>query len=603
MTREPDPSLLGRTIAGKFLIESVIGGGAMGAVFRARQVVLDKAIAIKVLHREISRDPSYAARFLREAKAASRIDHPASVRVIDFGEEPDGLLYLAMELLDGRDLFTVLREDGPLDQSRVGDIVLQVLAAAAVAHETGVVHRDIKPENIMIQRGTDDEGRPRDIVKVCDFGVAKITDKRGDKNEAAKSPAPAITTEGLVVGTPEYMSPEQGRGEPLDARSDLYSIGIILYQMLAGRVPFEAESALGIVLKHVTEDPVPPTKLRAEIDPKLEAVCMRALQKKREARYQTAREMRAELRAALSARDGDAAKERTITIEQTSSALAPRTIIGVGEVKATDTPPVGTADTAVAFDSSVIRAIQASDERAAERRGATDLAATLGTPRPRMGGIVVGGSLLVVALGAVGLKLATVSRTPPPVASSAPIASVAPMATLSVAPPNTGEVPVPEPTATHSAEHAKAATHKPGPVASVSSVGASASSPVASGAPVAAPAAGGRIDPRRGKVTIGGVRALGVPPEAVRKEVPETKILHCYRTAIAGLSAAPKPLSLVLHVDANDTGKIHNATLSGSPSLSKEASTCVTRSMMGKTISSEGANLVSADIDLGFSVD
>src|SRR6185369_1646255 len=146
----------------------------------------------------------------------------------------------------------------------------------------------------------------------------------------------------------------------------------------------------------------------AEIDPKLEAVCMRALQKKREARYQTAREMRAELRAALSARDGDAAKERTITIEQTSSALAPRTIIGVGEVKATDTPPVGTADTAVAFDSSVIRAIQASDERAAERRGATDLAATLGTPRPRMGGIVVGGSLLVVALGAVGLKLATV---------------------------------------------------------------------------------------------------------------------------------------------------------------------------------------------------
>jgi serine/threonine protein kinase len=288
-----DPALIGRTIAGKYTIESYIGAGAMGAVYKARQAALDKVLAIKVLHRELTNDESFTARFKREAKAASRLDHPNSMRVVDFGSEPDGLLYIAMEHLDGRDLLQVIVEDWPLSGQRIATILAQALAALAVAHDMGVVHRDLKPENIMILRGVNDEGLPADVVKVCDFGIAKITQHRMAGNTDAGGP---LTAQGLVVGTPEYMSPEQGRGESLDLRSDLYSMGVILYQLLTGRVPFEAESALGIVFKHVTEEPVPPSSINPTIDRRLEAICLKAMRKRREDRQQSAREMRAELK-------------------------------------------------------------------------------------------------------------------------------------------------------------------------------------------------------------------------------------------------------------------------------------------------------------------
>ena len=291
----PDEKLLGRTIAGKFLIDSYVGGGAMGAVYKAKQFALDKIVAIKVMHHDIAKDEKFVARFKREAKAASKLDHPNSLRIIDFGEEPDGLLYIAMEYLDGRDLFSVIKESWPLRDERLVDIMLQALAALAIAHDMGVVHRDLKPENIMILAGHDDEGNPRDIVKVCDFGIAKLTESRKDKSVDTGR----LSTKGLVVGTPEYMSPEQGRGEELDSRSDLYSMGVILFQLLTRQVPFDAENAIGIVLKHVTEEPRNPRDIYAAVNPKLEAICLRAMKKKRDERYQTAREMRTELRMAL----------------------------------------------------------------------------------------------------------------------------------------------------------------------------------------------------------------------------------------------------------------------------------------------------------------
>jgi serine/threonine protein kinase len=298
MARPADP-IVGRTVAGKFLVEGLIGSGAMGAVYRARHMALGKTIAIKVLHGEHAGEPKFVARFQREAKAASRLNHPNSMQVIDFGAEPDGLLYIAMEYLDGRSLHRVLREERPMPAQRIADILMQTLAALAVAHDMGVVHRDLKPENIVVLRGTDDDGRPRDIVKVCDFGIAKLTDSRAYRGQGERDSTAPVTSAGFLVGTPEYVSPEQGRGEALDLRTDLYSAGVVLYEMLTGQVPFEAENAIGVVLKHITEEPRLPSQIDPAVDRRLEAICVRALRKTLSERYQTAREMRADLRAVV----------------------------------------------------------------------------------------------------------------------------------------------------------------------------------------------------------------------------------------------------------------------------------------------------------------
>ena len=291
---ELDP-LIGRTIAGKYAIEGRLGEGAMGRVYRARHAALDRTVAIKVMKRDLAADGTFSARFRREAQAAARLDHPNSVRVIDFGEEPDGLLYIAMELLDGRALDEIHRAKGSLPAHQIVDILTQTLAALAAAHDAGVIHRDLKPSNIMVLERKGDDGTKIDVVKVCDFGIAKLVDVVGPEGHVGSRRQ--LTEQGAVLGTPRYMSPEQCNGDTVDARSDLYSVGVILFELLAGRVPFEGASTLAVVGKQVQEKPPRPSALKPAVDMGLEAICLKALCKAPHERYETARAMRAELAA------------------------------------------------------------------------------------------------------------------------------------------------------------------------------------------------------------------------------------------------------------------------------------------------------------------
>ncbi|MCK6591195.1 MAG: protein kinase, partial [Polyangiaceae bacterium] len=286
LSNKEDP-LIGTTLPGGYQILELIGVGGMGRVYRAEQKILGRTVAVKIIHPHLLGDESASARFITEARATSRLNHPNSVGIIDFGKK-DGQLYIVMEFLRGRDLARVAYEDGPLPFPRIIDVLCQVLAALTEAHHLGIIHRDLKPENIVLQPLR----MGGDFVKVVDFGLAKIKETAG---------TPGITMPGIVCGTPDYMAPEQGRGDPLDGRSDLYACGVILFQLLTGRLPFESDSPTRVVLMHMTMPLPNPAHVAPDrnIPPALLDVTRKALEKDAADRYQTAHEFEAALKAAL----------------------------------------------------------------------------------------------------------------------------------------------------------------------------------------------------------------------------------------------------------------------------------------------------------------
>ncbi len=279
--------MVGTVLDDKYRLEEKIGEGAMGRVYRATHVFMYHNVAVKVLRRHLSSDHVALERFRREARAAAVIHHPNAVAVTDFGVTKDShIAYLVMEYVEGTELRAAINERRQLDYEEMFLIVQQVCSALHAAHAKGIIHRDLKPDNIRVIEG--ESGVPQ--VKVMDFGIAKLK---------AYAETRELTQHGVIIGTPFYMSPEQCRGEELDPRSDIYSLGVIIYEMLTGEVPFQATNPLGVALKHTGERPRPPSFLRADVPEPIERMVMRALKKDRSERHQSATELAMDFETAL----------------------------------------------------------------------------------------------------------------------------------------------------------------------------------------------------------------------------------------------------------------------------------------------------------------
>ena len=409
-------------IGGRYDVVEPLGEGGMGTVFRVRHVSLDRAFALKLLRRELARDRELAERFVQEAKATARIRHPAIVSISDFGVLDDGVPWFVMEHLAGKTLGALLREGGPLPVARAVALGKRIADGLVASHEAGVVHRDLKPENVFVL--DDDE------VRIVDFGAAKVIG------------ASQLTRPGIVFGTPYYMAPEQASGLALDGRADVYSLGVLLYELVTGRVPFEADTYMGVLTKHLYESPPrPATPDGASLGP-LGGVILRALEKDPKDRHGSM----AELRSAL---DAIATSERVPIVER---ALRTEPLL-LGEPTAAD---------------RIARAVDLHERAEASRR------------RRLWGGAVVGAlGTTGIAVVAIALLVPTSSPPPPRIDPPPSIAATASGVVVPAPPPPVVTVaPEPAPPASSAAavEPPPRPVARPRPVATVSAA-ASASVP------------------------------------------------------------------------------------------------------------------------------
>jgi len=313
------PDLVGRVIAGRYRIDKKLGEGGMGAVYRGEQMSLRRAVAVKLLKPELGANEMILRRFNAEAHLVAQLSHPNIVGIYDFGQDVDGSLFIAMEYIDGRSLREAIQKEGPFSPARTLTIAAQVAASLVEAHARSIIHRDLKPDNVMLQ----ERGKQRDIVRVLDFGIAKLRDdSRGTHAQ--------MTQAGDMLGTPQYMSPEQIRGEPIDGRADIYSLGCMIYEMVTGRMAYEAPTIMAMLSKHLLEQAVPPSQRRPDlaIPAAIDQLVMRAMAKDPAARPPTMEAFAETIGAIL----------QTLPAESNRSGMLPQ---GVPMAPAVTPPPPG----------------------------------------------------------------------------------------------------------------------------------------------------------------------------------------------------------------------------------------------------------------------
>ena len=409
---------IGHVLAGRYTLVGKLGAGSMGTVYRATQLAVDRAVAVKILKDDRSVDAAANARFQREARANSLLVSPHTVQVVDFGQGEGGELFLVMELLEGESLRKRLSRMGRFPADVAVDTCVAVLRSLTEAHAKGVIHRDLKPEHIFFAQ-VKGERQGHEIVKVLDFGIAKMVGEESKHLNAVE------TREGRILGTPRYMSPEQAQGRPLDARSDLYTAGVILYEMLAGRPPFTAEDPIVVMAQHITKTPRLVTEAcpEARVPPELERLVSRVLSKDPTARPVDAEAMAEQLAAALAdTRDGAGAgalSARVATRVVPATASTERGTPSGVVLSHADSETIPTLDPRGGMDGTTV------EHR--PRRGGKRLAVAASMVGA-VGAIVFGAAML---RGADGSQTAVASR-PPVAESAAPTLPTPPSATASV---------------------------------------------------------------------------------------------------------------------------------------------------------------------------